>query len=154
MWFIVFAKKMCNIHFSDGSRLNSSHPFISLLFPVYSSGHQMPSGPEDVQENSEYTLMHPKYQTTGFLFWSCLSLSLFLSLFIFIFFIIPVTEFTIVWVNTYAGFLLHASFYCIIIYCTCDKKWFSLPHFKSRSLGLERGLEFLTYNTTEAFVKT
>lgn len=72
--FIVFARKMCNIRFSDGSRFQRRTPifncFLQFLsfFPVSSSGHVMPSGPEGDQEISELTLMHPKYKTTGFYF--------------------------------------------------------------------------------------
>lgn len=110
----------------------------------------MPSGPEGDQEISEHTLMHPKYKTTGFYF-SLVSLSFLSSPPLFF----PVTLF---FFFRLTQALIQVSFslppFCIIvIYCTCNEL-VSIATFNSRSLGSRMGLEFLTYKTTEAFVKT
>ena len=124
----------------------------------------MPSGPEGDQEISEHTLMHPKYKTTGFYFSSCLSLFSFLPTIFFcedffsqlVFFFFSFSFSFLIFRLTQAPIQVSFSllpFCIIVIYCTCNEL-VSIATFNSRSFGSRMGLEFLTYTTTEAFVKS
>lgn len=148
---IVFARKMCNIRFSDGSRFQRRTPVFYFLLFLFSSQflrslnafwswgwpgnlRTYTNAPE-IQKRLDFTLV--------------LSLSLFFP---------PplsssVTFFSLqVNAGTYSGVLFLASFCIIVIYCTCNEL-VSIATFNSRSFGSRMGLEFLTYKTTEAFVK-
>lgn len=98
----------------------------------------MPSGPEGDQEISEHTLMHPKNKNDWILFLS--------PFFPPTFIIFRLTQ-TLIQVS-------YSLPPFVLLFIAHVMNWFPLPHLIQGVLGLRMGLEFLTYKTTEAFVKT
>lgn len=102
----------------------------------------MPSGPEGDQEISEHTLMHPKNKQTKE------DWILFLSAFF------PPTFL----IFRFTQALIQVSYplppFVLLLFIAHVMNWFPLLHLIQGVLGLRMGLEFLTYKTTEAFVKT
>lgn len=111
----------------------------------------MPSGPEGDQEISEHTLMHPKYKTTGFSF-SLVSLSFLSSPFL------SGNSLRLCFIFRLPQALIQVSFslppFVLLLFIAHVMNWFPLPHLIQGVFGSRMGLEFLTYKTTEAFVKT
>lgn len=101
----------------------------------------MPSGPEGDQEISEHTLMHPKNKQTKD--WILLLSAFFPPTFL---------------IFRFTQALIQVSYslppFVLLFIAHVMMNWFPLLHLIQGVLGLRMGLEFLTYKTTEAFVKT
>lgn len=157
---IVFARKMCNIRFSDGSRFQRRTPmfkfctvflfssqFLRSLNAFWSWGwpgnlRTYTNAPE-IQKRLDFTLVLSLSLFSSPLLPSfCFSVKVF-SDFVFFFYFQVNT-------GTYSGVLFLASFCIIVIYCTCNEL-VSFATFNSRSFGSRVGLEFLTYKNYRGF---
>lgn len=163
--FIVLARKMCNIRFSDGSRFQRRTPIFNRFFYsffVFSSQFLRSldafwswGRPGNLRTHTNA----PEIQNDWILFWSRLSF-LFLSSPLFFLWQFSRTVYFCLFcfcyfqVNTLAltqvPFFL-ASFCIIVIYCTCNEL-VSIATFNSRSFGSRMGLEFLTYKNYRSFL--
>lgn len=160
---IVFARKMCNIRFSDGSRFQRRTPMFKFCTVFLFSSQFLRSlnafwswgWPGNLRT---YTNAPEIQKTTGFYF-SLVSLSLFFTPPPFLlFFCDSFLRLCFFFIFRLTQALIQVSFslphFVLLLFIAHVMNWFPLPHLIQGVLGLEWGWNFLHTKTTEAFVKS